>query len=259
MNIEELLQRIVLTRPFVVFDLEATGVKPKFDRIVQFAAVKYMPNGQMEERNQLINPEMKIPKDAMEIHGITDEMVADKPTFQQYAPDLSSWLAGCDLSGYNCDRYDIPLLSNEFARSDIDWPEAGVHTVDIFRLEQRVNSHRLGETYKRYTGTEMVGAHDALSDVKGTITVLLHQLAANPQVPLTIAEMDKYALNDRERLDFAGKLLMIDGVACWNFGKHRGKPVSDTPGYVDWVLDADFPEQTKEVLRKLRDQSNSAQ
>lgn len=154
-----------IERPIVFFDLETTGTDIAKDRIVQIGAIKIAPNGDKEVKNVLVNPTIPIPEGASAVHGIYDKDVQDKPLFKQIAKSMLQWLQACDLAGYNSDNFDIPLLAEEFARVGIEFPEQDCVYIDIIKIERLINSHKLGETYQRYTGKELTDAHDALADV----------------------------------------------------------------------------------------------
>ncbi|MBK8562479.1 MAG: 3'-5' exonuclease [Saprospiraceae bacterium] len=240
-----------LTRPIIFFDLETTGTNTAQDRILQIGAVKIKVDGQREEKNVLLNPGIPIPAGATAVHGISDEDVKDAPYFRQVAKSFAQWLSGCDLAGYNSDNFDVPMLVEEFARVGIDFPEAGTRFLDILKIERNVNSHRLEETYQRYTGQSLDGAHDALSDIRATVTIFQKQLEQNPSLPTAIPDLEEVCRGDNGRVDFAGKLYEKDGLVYWSFGKHKDQLVSETQEYAKWVLGSDFPHETKKQLRRL--------
>lgn len=241
-----------LDKPIVFFDLETTGVNTSKDRIVQIALIKIYPNGEQEQKSTLINPTIPIPAGATEVHGITDEMVKDAPTFSQIAKSLLEQIGGCDLGGYNSDSFDVPLLIEEFSRASIEYPREGdnINFVDALRFERLLNSHKLTDTYKRYTGKDLEGAHDALNDVVATAEVVLSQIEKYGQ-ELTPKEIDELCQGDKKRHDYAGKLYEVDGEVYWNFGKHQDQKVADTIQYASWVLSADFPKDTKNRITKI--------
>ena len=240
-----------LERPIIFFDLETTGTHTENDRIVQIAAIKRFPDGEIEEKNLLIKPQRHIPEAASEVHGITDEMVKEKAEFRQYAKSMFNWFAGCDLAGYNSNQFDIPMLAAEFRRCGYVFPDGDTHFVDILMIERLVNSHRLEATYKRYTGEDLEGAHDALADIRATITILYNQLKKHADLPLTPKELDTLTTGDEPRADISGKLRWVEGTLVWNFGKHRGQPVVETLDYAEWFLRADFPADAKALVQEL--------
>lgn len=238
-----------IVKPIVFFDLETTGTQISESRIVQIAAMKLFPNGDIDLKESLINPGMSIPAEATAIHGKTDEMVKDAPLFMVISKSLLEWLRDCDIGGYNSDNFDIPMLIEEFKRCKLSFPDWDCTFVDVLKNERRLNSHRLGETYKRYTGKELDGAHDAMIDVKATVEILQYQMKANPE--MTMAEIDELCQGDKKRFDYAGKMYVNEnGEVCWSFGKHVGQPVRTVRHYAQWFLDSDFPQQSKDKLRQ---------
>lgn len=242
---------MIINKPIVFFDLETTGVNTSKDRIVQIALIKISPNGEQESKKTLINPGVPIPAEATAIHGITDQMVIGAPTFKQIAKSLAEQLHGCDIGGYNSNSFDFPLLMEEFYRVGVEYPAPGakIHFADAYKVEQKVNSHKLTDTYKRYTGEKLEGAHDALADVTATVKVLFAQLEKLGDK--TIQEIDEFCQGDKKRFDYAGKLYEQDGGVYWSFGKHQGKLVTDEPQYADWVLRSDFPADTKNRIKQI--------
>jgi len=241
-----------ITRPIVFFDLETTGTDVSTDRIVSIATIKIDMDGKSQEKKMLINPEMDIPKEATEVHGITNEMVADAPTFKQVSKSLFSHFENCDIGGYNSDYYDVPLLVKEFSRCGILFPTWEISLVDVLKFERMLNSNKLGEVYLRYTGKELEGAHDALNDVKATFEILRCQLQKHKKEDRTPQEIDLMCQGERKRFDLSGKTyLNAKGEVCWSIGKNANKPVTQDMNYLNWVLKSDFPEDTKTKLKSL--------
>jgi DNA polymerase-3 subunit epsilon len=240
-----------LIRPLVFFDLETTGVSITQDRIVQIGAVKLNPDGTQEEKNVLVNPTIPIPEEASEVHGIKDEDVKNAPVFKQIAKSLFDWLYNCDIAGYNSNSYDIPLLAEEFGRLNIDWPMSDTKCLDMLKIERLLNPNTLEAAYKRYTGLELEGAHDALADVKGTIAVLEGQLKSS-DIENDIAKIEEFQRDGQELVDMAGKLAKNEkGEIIYAIGKDAGLVVKDNPGFGQWMLGKDFPRDTKRILRGL--------
>lgn len=239
-----------ITKPIVIFDLETTGVNTVTDRIVQIAIMKINENGEQETANRLINPQMPIPKSATEIHGITDEMVKDAPAFKEIAKSLFDIFDGCDVGGYNSDNFDVPLLMEEFNRAAIQYPAPGSEVVfiDVLKLERKINSHKLTDTYKRYTGKDLEGAHDAGNDVSATAEVLFLQLATFKK-DMNAQEIANYCQGENPVFDYAGKMYKKDNAVYWAFGKNKDKRVRDDLQYADWVMRSDFPIDTKNKLK----------
>ena len=241
-----------ITRPIVFFDLETTGLDLSTDRAVSIATLKIDLEGKTEEKKILINPEMDIPKEASDIHGITNEMVADAPTFKQISKSLFSYFENCDIAGFNSDYYDVPLLMKEFSRCGIDFPTWELNLVDVLKFERMLNSNKLSEVYLRYTGKELEGAHDALNDIKATFEILMCQLEKHGKNDLTPQEIDLMCQGERKRFDLSGKTyLNANGEVCWSIGKNANNPVTKDTAYLNWVLNIDFPEETKAKLRTL--------
>jgi DNA polymerase-3 subunit epsilon len=238
-------------KPIVFFDLETTGIDVVKDRIVQIGAIKINPDGEQIIKNVLVNPTIPIPEGATAVHGITDEDVKDKPMFQQIAKSLLDWLEGCDLAGYNSDNFDIPLLAEEFGRVEIEYPHDDTVYIDIIRIERMINSHKLGDTYKRYTGETLEGAHDALADVKATLSIFEKQVNQNESLQVSVSEITQLYTGDNKRVDFARKIFQNDGKYYWNFGKHRNQLIAETQDYADWVLNNDFAYDTKKHIRRI--------
>lgn len=240
-----------ITKPIIFFDLETTGVDITNARIVQIACIKIDLDGNKEEKSMLIKPLIPIPKDASDIHGLTDEMVKDAPYFSQIAVALFKYFKGCDIGGYNSDNYDIPLLIQEFERCNIEFPTWELNTVDVLKHERLLNPNTLEAVYERYTGNTLEGSHDALNDVRATLEVLLHQIKTNEEK--TPQEIDLECQGNKKRYDFGNKTYLDkDGVVRWSFGKNLNKSVLEDIGYLEWVLKSDFPNELKNKLKKLK-------
>jgi DNA polymerase-3 subunit epsilon len=241
-----------ITKPIVFFDLETTGLDLGKDRAVSIATLKIDLEGKTTEKKILINPEMPIPKEASDIHGITDEMVADAPTFRQISKSLFSHFENCDIAGYNSDYYDVPLLMKEFSRCGINFPTWELNLVDVLKFERMLNSNKLEEVYYRYTGKALEGAHDALNDIRATFEILMCQLQKHGKDNLTPQEIDLLCQGERKRFDLSGKTyLNANGEVCWSIGKNANNPVTKDTAYLNWVLSSDFPDETKAKLRTL--------
>lgn len=239
-------------KSLIFFDLESTGLNIVLDRIVQIGAIKVFPDGTKEVKEILINPGMAIPRESVEIHGITDETVKDKPVFKQLAKAMHDWFKDCDLGGHNICGFDIPLLAEEFARCGITFPDDSVNFADTLKIERIVNAHNLEECYKRYTGDEMGdAAHDALADTKASLEVFYAQKEEH-NLPDDLHELEVIANHDLERVDFAGKLKRNDkGQICYAFGNSNGNPVMEDQGFGNWILGKDFPTDTKNWIRRI--------
>lgn len=241
---------LTLDRPFVVIDLETTGVNPKTDRIVELSTVRYRPDGGLLTKRRLVNPTVKIPQGASDVHGITDDRVADAVTFAQLAKGLEQHLKDCDLGGYNLVSYDVPLLSAEFKRVGVTWPQFGIRIVDalaIFRHKEP-QRHDLGTAVKHYLKRHHDGAHGAQADAEATMEVLMAQAALYGAT--SIDEM-LALMKDPLWVDSSGKFKWIDGEPCVNFGKHSGTPLKRVDrGYLRWLTAQDFPTDTKHIAQQ---------
>ena len=251
-----------LTRPICFFDLETTGVNITTDRIVEIAILKVHPNGKEESKTWLINPEMVIPKEVIAIHGITNEDVADKPTFKEVAKDVYNMIKDSDLGGFNSNRFDIPLLAEELLRAEVDFDMKNRVAVDVQTIFHKMEQRTLGAAYKFYCEKELVGAHGAEADTRATFEVLKAQIAKYEEIENDTKFLAEFS-SRKQFADFAGFIVFNKkGEECFSFGKHKGKLVSDVlegePGYFGWLLNADFPLYTKKVLTaiKLRNFNN---
>jgi DNA polymerase-3 subunit epsilon len=241
-----------ITKPIIFFDLETTGIEISTARIVQIACIKIDLEGNKEEKNLLIKPLIPIPIEASNVHGITDEKVKDAPYFSQIAKSLAEYFYGCDIAGYNSDRFDLPLLIEEFHRCNIEFPTWELNLVDVFKFERFLNPNNLGAVYERYTGKKLEGSHDALNDVRATLEILLYQLELNQDIN-TPAEIDLKCQDDKKRYDFGNKTYLDkDGTVRWSFGKNLNKPVMEDMGYLEWVLKSDFSNELKNKLQQLK-------
>lgn len=247
-----------LTKPLAFIDLETTGVNLGIDRIVEIAIVKILPDGSKTVKRKLINPEMPIPKANSDIHGITDDMVKDAPTFAQAAQELKQVLDGCDLGGYNSNRFDIPLLVEEFLRVGVDFDMKGRKLVDVQNIFHKMEQRTLSAAYKFYCNKILEGAHSAEADAAATHEVLLAQVERYPELGTTLDTINK-VIGEEVIVDFARRFIMDNGVEVFNFGKYKGKGVADVlkaePQYYDWMMKGDFPLHTKQKLTEIFNRS----
>ena len=243
-----------LKRPLAVIDLETTGVNPGSDRIVEIAIVKILPDGTQLVKRKLINPEMPISKASSDIHGITDEMVKDAPTFKQVANEIKQFLENCDLGGYNSNKFDIPLLVEEFLRIGIDFKFEARKLVDVQKIFYQMEPRTLSAAYKFYCKKELLNAHSAEADVLATWEVLDAQLERYPQLGNSIESILK-VIGEEEIVDFARRMIIQEGKIIFNFGKHKGKQVEDVfrieRSYYDWMMQGDFPQHTKQKVTEI--------
>jgi DNA polymerase-3 subunit epsilon len=243
-----------LAKPLAVIDLEATGINLGSDRIVEIAIVRIMPDGKQVTKSKLINPEIPIPKAASDIHGITDEQIKDAPTFKQVANELKQFLDNCDLAGYNSNRFDIPLLVEEFLRIGMEFDTKGRKLVDVQRVFHMMEQRTLSAAYRFYCNKTLEGAHGAHADASATWEVLEAQLLKYPQLGTNVESIIKF-IGEEEVVDFARRFIMENGVEIFNFGKHKGRAVADVlkaePQYYDWMMKGDFPMHTKQKLTEI--------
>ena len=213
-----------------------------------------MPDGSRLVKRKLINPEMRIPLQSTEVHGITDEMVKDAPTFKQASNEIKQFLENCDLSGYNSNKFDIPLLVEEFLRAGHDFKVDGRRLLDVQKVFHVMEPRTLSAAYKFYCGKELEGAHGAEVDATATWEVLDAQIARYPQIGNTIESIIK-AVGEDEIVDFARRMVYQDGKIVFNFGKHKGKEVEAVlraeRSYYDWMMQGDFPQHTKQKLTEI--------
>jgi len=243
-----------LTKPLAVIDLETTGVNLGTDRIIEFAVVKILPDGTRIQKRKLINPEIAIPATSTDIHGITDEMVTDAPPFRQVAQELKQMLDGCDLAGYNSNRFDIPLLIEEFLRAGVVFEMKGRRMVDVQNIFHKMEQRTLSAAYRFYCNKTLEGAHGAEVDAAATYEILLAQLERYPELGTTLDSINK-TIGEAVIVDFARRFIMENGVEIFNFGKYKGKSVAEVlkaePQYYDWMMKGDFPQNTKQKLTEI--------
>lgn len=251
-----------LHKPICFFDLETTGIQVSKDRIVEISILKVFPNGNKESKTWLVNPEMDISAETTAVHGITNEKVANEPTFKELAPVVYQMIKDSDLAGFNSDRFDIPLLAEEMLRAEIDFDMKNTVTVDVQTIFHKKEQRTLSAGYKFYCGKDLDGAHSAAVDTNATYEILLAQLERYPDLENNIKDLSEFSTRKRSA-DFAGFIIYNkDDKEAFSFGKHKGKLVEDVlqnePGYYNWIQNADFPLYTKKVLTaiKLRQLTN---
>ncbi len=247
---------VQLTRPLVVFDLETTGINTQKDRIIEISMLKVFPNGDEELRTYRVNPTIPIPKDSSAIHGIFDQDVADKPTFKQLAKEIEHFLELCDFAGFNSNKFDFPLLVEEFYRAEIDFEIDNRKFIDVQRIFHTMEPRNLSAAYKFYCDRNLENAHSAEADTIATWNILKAQLDRYDNLPKDVKGLHEHSGQSRN-VDLAGRFVYDNNkVAVFNFGKHRGKPIEwvleKEPSYYKWMMDGDFPLQTKRVLTKIR-------
>jgi DNA polymerase-3 subunit epsilon len=246
--------KLQLSRPLAFIDLETTGVNISNDRIVEIGIVKILPDGTKQVKRKLINPLMPIPAGASDVHGITDEMVKDAPSFKQVANEIKQFIENCDMGGYNSNRFDVPMLIEEFLRAGIEFSVDGRKLVDVQKVFHMMEQRTLSAAYKFYCNKTLEGAHSAEVDATATWEVLEAQVERYPQIGATVESIVKFTGED-EIVDFARRFVKEKGVEVFNFGKHKGKPVvqvlKEEPQYYDWMMKGDFPMDTKQKLTEI--------
>lgn len=249
-----ILFMLKITRPLAFIDLETTGVNLGTDRIVEIAIIKILPDGNKSTKRKIINPGIPIPKAASDVHGITDELVKDAPTFEQVARELKQMLDGCDIGGYNSNRFDVPLLVEEFLRAGVEFDMKGRKLVDVQNIFHKMEQRTLTAAYKFFCNKTLEGAHSAEADASATHEVLLAQLEKYPELGNTLDSINK-AIGEDIIVDFARRFIMENGVEIFNFGKYKGQGVAEVlkkePQYYDWMMRGDFPQHTKQKLTEI--------
>lgn len=244
-----------LKRPIAFIDLETTGVSLSADRIIEIAIIKILPDGTRQVKRKLINPEMPIPLAATEIHGITDKMVKDAPTFKQVGNEVKMFIENCDLGGYNSNRFDIPILMEEFLRAGMDVDLSSRKMIDVQHIFYTMEPRTLTAAYKFFCEKELTEAHSAEADVSATIEVLMAQLKRYKSLGNSVDSI-LGAIGEDKIVDYARRFGFDDkGNEIFNFGKHKGRTVRDVlkaePQYYDWMMRGDFPLHTKQKLTEI--------
>ncbi len=247
--------QLKLKRPIVFFDLETTGVDTSKDRIVEISLVKVMPDGEQLVKTRRINPEMPIPAEATAVHHITDEDVKDCPTFRQVAKSLAQWLEGCDFGGFNSNRFDLPVLVEEFLRAGVDVDFKRRKFIDVQNIFHKMEQRTLVAAYKFYCQKDLTEAHSAEADTLATYEVLKAQLDRYPELQNDVEALAEFSSRG-EVADYAGRIGYNEkGEEILLFGKYKGRTVEEVfriePGYYAWMMNGDFPLYTKKVITEL--------
>jgi len=245
-----------LSKPICFFDLETTGTNVASDRIVEISILKIFPNGNKESKTWLVNPEMPIPKEVVEVHGISNEKVANEPTFKQLSKEVYKMIKDSDLAGFNSDRFDIPLLAEEMLRADVDFDMKNMVSVDVQTIFHKMEKRTLEAAYKFYCDKTLENAHSAEADTMATYEVLKAQLSKYDELENDMNFLAEFSAH-RSFADFAGFIRFDkEGREVFNFGKHKNTLVEEVlekePGYFGWLLNADFPLYTKKVLTRVK-------
>lgn len=245
-----------LKKPIAFIDLETTGINVTTDRIVELSVLKISPNGKEEWMTTRVNPEMPIPPKTTAIHGITDEDIANAPTFKEVGKKVAAFLEGCDLAGYNAIKFDIPVLAEEFLRVNIDFNFRKRRYVDVQVIFHKKEQRTLAAAYLFYCRKELEGAHGSKADTAATFEVLKSQLDRYTDLENDVDKLADFS-SFNSNVDFAGRIILDEnGVEVFNFGKHKGKPVEkifiDEPAYYSWMMNGEFPLYTKKVLTEIK-------
>lgn len=247
--------QLKLNRPIIFFDLETTGVNVTEDRIVEISLIKVWPDGREMERTRRLNPEMHIPEAATAVHGISDDDVAGEPTFKQVASSLAEIFSDADIAGFNSNRFDIPILIEEFHRAGIPFDLSKKKMIDVQTIFHKKEQRTLVAAYKFYCNKDLEGAHSANADTRATYEVLLAQLDRYSDLPNDVNALADYSSHGRN-VDFAGRLVYDDQRReVINFGKHKGKLAEDVlrtdTGYYGWIMQGNFAQDTKNAFSRI--------
>ena len=245
-----------LTRPLLFFDIESTGLNVATDRIVEISAVKVHPDGEKEVKTRRINPTVPISPEARAVHGISDEDVKDCPKFKEIAKSLAKWMEGCDIAGYNSLKFDIPLLAEEFLRAGVDFDFRKHQLIDVQNIFHKMEQRTLSAAYKFYCNKNLENAHTAAADTMATYEVLKAQLDRYPELKNDVKFLSDFSCFTNN-VDFAGRMVYNDkGEAVFNFGKYKGRLVEEVfktdPSYYAWMMNNDFPLNTKQKLTEIK-------
>jgi len=245
---------LVLNKPIVFLDLETTGLNLATDRIVEIALLKVLPDGSRQNKRRLVNPERPIPAEVSLIHGISDEMVSDAPTFKQIANEIKQFLQGADIGGYNSNKFDWPLLVEEFLRVGIEIEINDVRLVDVQKVYHQMEPRNLSAAYKFYCNKDLEQAHSAEVDVNATWEVFEAQVTRYPSLGNSVESILK-TIGEDQLVDLAKRMIVENGKIVFNFGKHKGKVVEEVlrtePSYYDWMMKSEFPLHTKLKLTEI--------
>lgn len=249
------MTRLTLERPLAFIDLETTGINVGSDRIVEIAILKLNPDGSKTTRTHRVNPEMPISEESTSIHGISNEDVATEPTFTELAPSLFKFLFNCDLAGYNSNKFDIPMLVEEFFRAGVEFDFQERKMVDVQNIFHKMEQRTLKAAYKFYCEKDLENAHSAEADIIATYEVLESQLARYPELETDVPWLENFSRYNKTA-DIMGRIVFNEnGEECINFGKFKGQVVEEVfqkePGYYGWLMNGDFPFSTKKVFQNI--------
>jgi DNA polymerase-3 subunit epsilon len=250
------MEGLQLNKPLVFLDLETTGISISKDKIIEISIIKFNPDDSEVEKTVRVNPGIPIPQAATAIHGITDEDVANEPSFHRYAKSFFDFITGCDIGGFNVLKFDVPLLQQEFSRCSLSWDVTDVYLVDPMVIFHKKEPRDLSAAYKKYCGVELEGAHQAVTDARAAKDVLIGQMTQYSDIGNTVEELHAFC-NPREPnwIDDEGKLVLTDDGPAINFGKFAGQLISEVVKtdreYLNWILDKDFAPLVKQTITKV--------
>ncbi len=250
------MMQLNLTRPLAFFDLETTGITIGSDRIVEISILKLMPDGSKQVKTKRVNPERLIPESSSKIHGIYDRDVAFEPTFKELSAELAQFIGNADLAGYNSNKFDVPFLVDEFIRAGVDFDVRSRRLVDVQNIFHKMEQRTLAAAYRFYCNKEMVNAHNAEADIIATFEVFEAQLEKYTDLKKDVDFLHQFT-NMQNTVDLAGRMVYNENKEeVFNFGKHKGRTVADVlkkePSYYDWMMNGDFPAETKQTLTAIR-------
>ena len=248
--------KLNLKNPIVFLDLETTGVDPSKDRIVEISLVKVFPDGSKEVKTRRINPEMPIPPESTAVHGISNEDVKECPRFREIAKSLASYIEGCDFGGFNSNKFDIPVLAEEFLRAGVDIDLKKRKMIDVQNIFHKMEQRTLVAAYKFYCNKDLEQAHSAEADTLATYEVLMAQLDRYAELKNDVDFLADFSSRS-QFVDYAGRIIYDEkGVEVFNFGKHKGRSVAEVfreePSYYSWMMNGDFPKYTQKVITEIR-------
>lgn len=250
------MKNLQLDRPIAFIDLETTGISLSADRIIELTVLKIHTDGTEELKSTRINPEIPIPAEATSIHGITDDDVADKPIFRQYALSLRDFLNGCDIGGFNVKRFDLPILEAEFRRAEVEFSRRGRRIVDTLVIYHKLDPRDLNAAYRRYCGKQLENGHTSKGDIRATVEILEGQIDMHPELPRDVAGLHDFCgAEELNWIDTEGKFVWSEGEAVIGFGRqYKGKSLKEVasidPGYLQWIIGKNFSAEVKEIAAK---------
>ncbi len=245
-----------LKKPLAFFDIESTGVNVPHDRIVEIGIIIIYPDNKTKEFRYLINPTIPIPIEASMIHGIYNKDLKNAPTFKELSKELFDLLNPCDLAGFNSNRFDVPILVEEFLRVNINFSIDNRNLIDVRNVFVMMEKRDLTSAYKFYCNKTLENAHSAIADVKATKDVFLAQLNKYHSLPKKIDDLNKETRNDLNQIDTGNRMVLINNTPTFNFGKYKGQAVKDVlekdSGYYNWIMRSDFNLHTKQKLKEIK-------